>query len=102
MIARRVGPAHSSRGVFDHAIRRHHRERQATRATGRPGISPKPAQPSWLDHPGRQDTPARWIASALGKPLWVLDLTAAEMSSARKTGNNLRAALDHAKHAAIL
>lgn len=46
---------------------------------------------------------ARWIASALGKPLWVLDLTAVMSSLLGKTGNNLRAALDHAKrHAAVL
>ncbi|MBY0341164.1 MAG: ATP-binding protein [Rhodocyclaceae bacterium] len=46
---------------------------------------------------------ARWIASALDKPLWVLDLTAVMSSLLGKTGNNLRAALDHAKtHGAVL
>ena len=46
---------------------------------------------------------ARWIASQLGKPLWVLDLTAVMSSLLGKTGNNLRAALDHAKaNSAIL
>lgn len=40
---------------------------------------------------------ARWIAARLGKPLWVLDLTAVMSSLLGKTGNNLRAALDHAK-----
>ena len=39
----------------------------------------------------------------MGKPLWVLDLTAVMSSLLGKTGNNLRAALDHAKkHAAVL
>lgn len=46
---------------------------------------------------------ARWIAACLGKPLWVLDLTAVMSSLLGKTGNNLRAALDHAKaNSAIL
>ncbi|MFC0130607.1 AAA family ATPase [Ralstonia solanacearum] len=46
---------------------------------------------------------ARWIASRLGKPLWVLDLTAVMSSLLGKTGNNLRAALDYAKaNSAIL
>lgn len=40
---------------------------------------------------------ARWIAFQLGKPLWVLDLTAVMSSLLGKTGSNLRAALDHAK-----
>ncbi|MDQ8020472.1 MAG: ATP-binding protein [Moraxellaceae bacterium] len=40
---------------------------------------------------------ARWIAYQLGKPLWVLDLTAVMSSLLGKTGSNLRAALDHAK-----
>lgn len=46
---------------------------------------------------------ARWIASRLGKPLWVLDLTTVMSSMLGKTGANLRAALDYAKrHSAIL
>jgi len=46
---------------------------------------------------------ARWIASQLGKPLWVLDLTAVMSSLLGKTGNNLRVALDYAKaNSAIL
>jgi SpoVK/Ycf46/Vps4 family AAA+-type ATPase len=40
---------------------------------------------------------ARWIASRLQKPLWVLDLTAVMSSFLGKTGNNLRAAMDYAK-----
>lgn len=46
---------------------------------------------------------ARWIAMRLGKPLWVLDLTAVMSNLLGKTGSNLRAALDHAKkHSAVL
>jgi SpoVK/Ycf46/Vps4 family AAA+-type ATPase len=46
---------------------------------------------------------ARWIAAQIGKPLWVLDLTAVMSSLLGKTGNNLRAVFDHAKaHEAIL
>lgn len=46
---------------------------------------------------------ARWIACSLGKPLWVLDLTAVMSSFLGKTGSNIRAALDHAKaHSAVL
>lgn len=41
---------------------------------------------------------ARWIASRLDRPLWVLDLTAVMSSLLGKTGNNLRLALDHAKN----
>lgn len=40
---------------------------------------------------------ARWIASQLGKPLWVLDLSAVMSSLLGKTGSNLRLVLDHAK-----
>ena len=40
---------------------------------------------------------ARWIASRLGKPLWVLDLTTVMSSLLGKTGSNLRAVFDHAK-----
>lgn len=40
---------------------------------------------------------ARWLASQLGQPLWVLDLTAVMSSLLGRTGINLRAALDHAK-----
>jgi SpoVK/Ycf46/Vps4 family AAA+-type ATPase len=40
---------------------------------------------------------AKWIAAELGLPLLVLDLTAIMSSLLGKTGNNLRAVLDHAK-----
>jgi len=40
---------------------------------------------------------ARWLASQIGKPLWVLDLTTVMSSLLGKTGNNLRAVFDHAK-----
>lgn len=40
---------------------------------------------------------ARWIASQIGKPLWVLDLTTVMSSLLGKTGNNLRTVFDHAR-----
>lgn len=40
---------------------------------------------------------ARWIASEIGKPLWVLDLTTVMSSLLGKTGNNLRMVFDHAR-----
>ncbi|WP_246455132.1 AAA family ATPase [Thermomonas brevis] len=40
---------------------------------------------------------ARWVASQLGLPLYVLDLTAVMSSLLGRSGSNLRAALDFAK-----
>ena len=40
---------------------------------------------------------ARWIASQIGKPLWVLDLTSVMSSLLGKTGNNLRLVFEHAR-----
>ena len=40
---------------------------------------------------------ARWLASQLGMPLYVLDLTAVMSSLLGRSGSNLRAALDFAK-----
>lgn len=40
---------------------------------------------------------ARWLASQLGVPLFVLDLTAVMSSLLGRSGSNLRAALDYAK-----
>ncbi len=79
------------------------RERQESERLAARGISPTRSA-ILVGPPGVGKTlSARWIASALGKPLWVLDLTAVMSSLLGKTGNNLRAALDHAKkHAAIL
>jgi len=89
-------------GVHDAigAIIREHQERERLAARG---ISPTRSA-ILVGPPGVGKTlSARWIASALGKPLWVLDLTAVMSSLLGKTGNNLRAALDHAKkHAAVL
>ena len=67
------------------------------------GISPTKSA-ALIGPPGVGKTlTARWIASKLGKPLWVLDLTAVMSSLLGKTGNNLRSALDHAKaNAAVL
>lgn len=79
------------------------RERQERERLAARGISPSRSA-ILVGPPGVGKTlSARWIASALGKPLWVLDLTAVMSSLLGKTGNNLRAALDHAKkHAAVL
>jgi len=79
------------------------RERQERERLAARGISPTRSA-ILVGPPGVGKTlSGRWIASALGKPLWVLDLTAVMSSLLGKTGNNLRAALDHAKqHAAVL
>lgn len=79
------------------------RERQERERLAARGISPTRSA-ILVGPPGVGKTlSARWIASALGKPLWVLDLTAVMSSLLGKTGNNLRAALDHAKqHDAVL
>lgn len=79
------------------------RERQERERLAARGISPTRSA-ILVGPPGVGKTlSARWIASALGKPLWVLDLTAVMSSLLGKTGNNLRVALDHAKtHAAVL
>jgi hypothetical protein len=89
-------------GVHD-AIGAIIRERQERERLAARGISPTRSA-ILVGPPGVGKTlSARWIASALGKPLWVLDLTAVMSSLLGKTGNNLRAALDHAKkHAAVL
>jgi len=79
------------------------RERQERERLAARGISPTRSA-ILVGPPGVGKTlSARRIASALGKPLWVLDLTAVMSSLLGKTGNNLRVALDHAKqHAAVL
>lgn len=79
------------------------RERQERERLAARGISPTRSA-ILVGPPGVGKTySARWIASTLGRPLWVLDLTAVMSSFLGKTGNNLRAALDHAKkHAAVL
>jgi len=79
------------------------RERKESSRLAAHGISPTRSA-ILVGPPGVGKTlSARWIASALDKPLWVLDLTAVMSSLLGKTGNNLRAALDHAKtHGAVL
>jgi SpoVK/Ycf46/Vps4 family AAA+-type ATPase len=73
-------------------LERHERERLASR-----GISPTRSA-ILVGPPGVGKTlSARWVASRLGKPLWVLDLTAVMSSLLGKTGSNLRAAMDYAK-----
>ncbi len=97
-----LAPPILSGGVHD-AIGAIIRERQERERLAARGISPTRSA-ILVGPPGVGKTlSARWIASALGKPLWVLDLTAVMSSLLGKTGNNLRAALDHAKkHAAVL
>lgn len=52
----------------------------------------------FLGKPGVGKTlSARWVASQLGVPLYILDLTAVMSSLLGKTGSNLRAAIDFAK-----
>ncbi len=89
-------------GVGD-AIRAIIHERQESERLAARGISPTRSA-ILVGPPGVGKTlSARWIAQSLGKPLWVLDLTAVMSSLLGKTGNNLRMALDHAKkHAAVL
>ena len=79
------------------------RERQERERLAARGIGPTRSA-ILVGPPGVGKTlSARWIASTLGKPLWVLDLTAVMSSLLGKIGSNLRAALDHAKkHAAVL
>ena len=45
---------------------------------------------------------ARWLASQLGVPLYVLDLTAVMSSLLGRSGSNLRAALDFAKRSSCV
>lgn len=73
------------------------RERQESERLVARGISPTRSA-ILVGPPGVGKTlSARWIASSLHKPLWVLDLTAVMSSLLGKTGNNLRTALDYAK-----
>ena len=72
-------------------------ERQQRDALLARGISPTRSA-ILVGAPGLGKTlSARWIACRLGKPLWVLDLTAVMSSLLGKTGSNVRQALDHAK-----
>lgn len=83
-------------GVYD-AITAIVRERQESERLAARGISPTRSA-ILVGPPGVGKTlSARWIASSLHKPLWVLDLTAVMSSLLGKTGNNLRTALDYAK-----
>ncbi|HED12764.1 MAG TPA: AAA family ATPase [Gammaproteobacteria bacterium] len=70
--------------------------KQADRLIAR-GLTPTRSA-FFLGNPGVGKTlAAKWIASQLGLPLLVLDLTAVMSSYLGKTGNNLRVALDYAK-----
>lgn len=73
------------------------REREEIRKLKEHGIQPTRSA-ILVGSPGLGKTfSARWIASQLGKPLWVLDLSAVMSSLLGKTGSNLRLVLDHAK-----
>lgn len=70
--------------------------RQAKRLTSL-GLSPTRSA-IFVGPPGVGKTlTARWLASQLGMPLYVLDLTAVMSSLLGRSGSNLRAALDFAK-----
>ncbi|WP_291272267.1 ATP-binding protein [Geothrix sp.] len=72
-------------------------EREARDQLLRKGITPTRSA-AMIGPPGVGKTlSARWIASRVGKPLWVLDLAAVMSSYLGRTGNNLRSALDYAK-----
>lgn len=73
------------------------RERQQAKRLAALGL--KPARSAiFVGKPGVGKTlSARWLASQLGMPLYVLDLTTVMSSLLGKTGSNLRAALDFAK-----
>lgn len=72
-------------------------ERRQTERLASVGLSPTRSA-IFVGPPGVGKTlTARWLASQLGVPLYVLDLTAVMSSLLGRSGNNLRAALDFAK-----
>lgn len=80
-----------------HQIRTLIRERKEISKLKEHGIQPTRSA-ILVGSPGLGKTlSARWIASQLNKPLWVLDLSAVMSSLLGKTGSNLRLVLDHAK-----
>lgn len=73
------------------------REREQSARLAAAGLSPARSA-IFVGKPGVGKTlSAHWLASRLGLPLYVLDLTAVMSSLLGQTGNNLRAALDFAK-----
>lgn len=72
-------------------------ERRQTERLASLGLSPTRSA-IFVGPPGVGKTlTARWLASQLGVPLYVLDLTAVMSSLLGRSGTNLRAALDFAK-----
>jgi hypothetical protein len=83
---------------LDDAIEQLVSERSEGEKLAAAGLTP-PRSAIFLGEPGVGKTlTARWIASRLGLPLYVLDLTAVMSSLLGKTGANIRAALDFAKN----
>lgn len=72
-------------------------ERRQTERLASMGLNPTRSA-IFVGPPGVGKTlTARWLASQLGVPLYVLDLTAVMSSLLGRSGSNLRAALDFAK-----
>ncbi|HMW18641.1 MAG: AAA family ATPase [Gammaproteobacteria bacterium] len=72
-------------------------ERRQTERLASMGLSPTRSA-IFVGPPGVGKTlTARWLASQLGVPLYVLDLTAVMSSLLGRSGSNLRAALDFSK-----
>lgn len=72
-------------------------ERRQAKRLATMGLSPTRSA-IFVGPPGVGKTlTARWLASQLGMPLYVLDLTAVMSSLLGRSGSNLRAALDFAK-----
>lgn len=79
------------------------RERQKIAALANHGLRPTRSA-ILVGPPGVGKTlTARWIASQLKRPLWVLDLSTVMSSLLGRTGGNVRAALDYVKeHEGVL
>ncbi|WP_232470897.1 AAA family ATPase [Caballeronia hypogeia] len=77
-------------------------ERHQTKRLASMGLNPTRSA-IFVGPPGVGKTlTARWLASQLGMPLYVLDLTAVMSSLLGRSGSNLRAALDFAKRSSCV